>query len=120
MPLLNRLTSEKSVFEWGNDAERPFEKLKNLLCSYPVVAFPKIGDASSSTGGILLQVGVDGKYHPVAFYSNTLNQTQRKWSTHSKETYALILALRHWKVWLTGTNFVIRSDHNPLVTLQKT
>ena len=122
------MTSEKSVFAWGDDAERSFENLKNLLCSYPVLAFPKIGERfivevdanSSAVRGVLLQVGVNEKCHPVAFYSNTLNQAQRKWSTHSKEIYALILALRHWKVYLTGTNFVIRSDHNPLVTLQKT
>ena len=114
---LNRLTSEKSVFAWGDDAERSFENLKNLLFSYPLLAFPKIGErfkvevdaSSSAVGGVLLQAGVDEKYHPVAFYSNTLNQTQRKWSTHSKETYTLILTLRHLNVYLTGTNFVIRS-----------
>ena len=125
---LNRLTSEKSVFVWSDEADQSFEKLKNLLCSYPVLAFPKIGEkfvvevdaSSSAVGGVLLQDGTDNKYHPVAYYSNTLNQSQRKWSTHSKETYVLILALRHWKVYLTGTNFVVRSDHNPLVTLQKT
>ena len=66
---LNRLSSEKSLFAWGDDAERSFEKLKNLLCSYPALAFPKIGEtfivevdpSSSAVGGVLLQLGVDEK-----------------------------------------------------------
>ena len=125
---LHRLAGESAVFEWGDSAENAFKTLKNLLCSYPVLAFPKIGEkfivevdaSATAAGGVLLQEGFDNAYHPVAYYSNTLNSTQWRWSTHSKEAYALILALRHWKVYLTGTKFVVRSEHNPLVTQQKT
>ena len=125
---LNALTSDKSVYAWNEECEFAFERLKYLLCSYPLLAFPRISepfivevDASDlAVGGVLLQDDCNGKSHPVAYFSNTLQTSQRKWSAYSKEAYALVLALRHWKVYLTGTHFIIRSDHNPLVTLRKT
>ena len=117
---------KKKEYIWNKECEISFEELKCLLCSYPVLAFPRISepfivevDASDlAVGGVLLQDDSNGKSHPVAYFPNTLQAAQRKWSTYSKEAHALVLALRHWKVYLTGTRF-IRSDHNPLVTLRK-
>ena len=77
-------------------------------------------DASDlAVGGVLLQDDSNGKSHPIAYFSSTLQAAQRKCSAYSKEDYTLILALRHWRVYLTGSRFVARNDHNPLVTLQK-
>ena len=50
----------------------------------------------------------------------TLNSSQQKWSTYSKEAYALLLAVRTWHVYLVGTDFILNSDHNPLVHIQNT
>ena len=56
--------------------------------------------------------------HPVAYYSTTLKASQKTWSTRSKEAFAVVMAIRHWHVYLAGVEFVIRSDHNPLVKLR--
>ena len=125
---LNAMTSEKSVFDWSNDCEHAFVELKELLCSYPVLAFPRLGDpfivevdgSDVAVGGVLLQESDLGDVHPVAYFSNSLKREQRPWSPYTKEAYAIVLATRHWKTYLIGSKFVIRSDHNPLTTLRKT
>ena len=76
---LTALTSDKSVFTWSDECKSAFDTLKNLLCSYPVLAFPKLGesfvvevDASDvAVGGVLLQEDERGIEHPVAYFSNT-------------------------------------------------
>ena len=40
---LNTLTSDKVEFLWDEKCEVAFQKLKDSLCSYPVLMFPKIG-----------------------------------------------------------------------------
>ena len=96
-----------------------------MLTSYPVVAFPKLGntfilevDASDhAIGGVLSQKGPDNCVYTVAYFSNSLKSSERSWSTHSKE--AIVMAVKHWGVYLEGQEFVIRSDHDPLVQLRK-
>ena len=76
-------------------------------------------DASNhAVGGVLLQFGDDGKPHLVSYYSTALQQSQKNWSATSKEAFALIMADRHWRVYLAGTKFVLNSDHNPLTHLR--
>ena len=78
-------------------------------------------DASDNAiGGILSQYNSSAELHPVAYFSTTLTKSQKNWSPHSKEAYALLMAVRHWHVYLAGTEFIIKSDHNPLVHLRET
>ena len=76
-------------------------------------------DASDvAVGGELSQRGKDGTSHPVAYFSTLLKGPQRNWSTHSKESFALLMAVRHWYVYLAGNHFILRTDHNPLKHLR--
>ena len=78
--------------------------------SYPVLAFPKYGnpfilevDASDhAIGGVLSQKGPDDYLHPIAYFSNSLKSSQRNWSIHSKEAFAVVMAVKHWSVYLAG------------------
>ena len=100
--------------------------MKEKLASYPVLAFPDSGEqfvvkvdaCDYATGGVLSQIGDDGQLHPVAYYSTALQKSQQNWSPTTKEAFAMILAVRHWHVYLAGVQFVLKSDHNPLVYLR--
>ena len=48
-----------------------------------------------------------------------LSTPQQNWETFSQETYALVVALRQWHMYLLGNKFQVRSDHNPLVTIRE-
>lgn len=123
---LNRLTSDTVVFAWDNTCEQAFCTLKALLSSKPVSRFPHFGkpfiievDASNyACGGILLQENPPGEIHPIAYFSTSLQPAQEKWSATVKEAFALHCAIRQWHVYLAGTQFIINSDHNPLIYIR--
>jgi len=63
----------------------------------------------------------DGIDHPVCYFSRKLNKHQRNYSTIEKECLALILALKHFEVYVTPSNqpIIVFSCHNPLVFIHK-
>ena len=46
---------------------------------------------------------MDGKWHPVVFYSKSLSSMERNYKIHNKEILAIILALEEWRYFLEGT-----------------
>ena len=74
--------------------------MKHCLCSAPVLTLPDLQqpfeietDASDyAIGAILTQQG-----HPVAYHSETLSETVRKYPTYDKEMYCIVQACRQWK-----------------------
>ena len=124
---LNRLTSGHVDFVWDEKCEYAFNELKTRLSTEPVLAFPRLGeefivdvDASDyAFGGVLLQKSSDSNLHPVAYFSDAVQTSQKNWAPTTKEAYALVLAVRHWNVYLAGRHFTLHSDHNPLVYMRK-
>ena len=83
--------------------------------SKPVLAFPRLGedfivdvDASDvAFGGVLIQEGSDSLLHPVAYFSDAVQKSQKDWAPTTKEAFALVLAVRHWHVYLAGMRFIL-------------
>lgn len=57
-------------------------------------------------GGVLSQ-----EVHPVAYFSEKLNDAKLKYTTYEKEFYAVVQALRYWRHYLIYKEFVLYSDH---------
>jgi hypothetical protein len=51
---------------------------------------------------------------PVAFFSEKLNESRQKYSSYDKEFYAVVQALKHWRHYLLGNEFVLFSDNSAL------
>jgi hypothetical protein len=90
--------------------------------SSPVLAMPddsrpyRLESDSSdyATGAILSQQSPeDNKWHPIAFYSKSLNAVERNYEIHDKEMLAIIWALEEWRHFLEGRQFPaeIWTDH---------
>ena len=68
------------------------------------------------------QVGVSGVLnqdgHPVAYFSEKLKDSRKKYSPNDLEYYAVVQALHHWRHYLIGKEFMLSSDHEALQHLK--
>ncbi|GLB43132.1 putative retrotransposable element tf2 155 kda protein type 1-like [Lyophyllum shimeji] len=70
-----------------------------------------------ATGAVLSQQSPeDEKWHPVAFYSKSLNAVERNYEIHDKEMLAIIRALEEWRHFLEGARHKVEvyTDHKNL------
>ena len=79
-----------------------FRKLQELVTSAPVLTTPaddqpfriEADSSDFATGAVLSQLSAeDGNWHPVAFLSKSLWETERNYEIHDKEMLAIIRAL---------------------------
>ena len=114
-------TLKEETFSWSTAAQDAFEKLKSLLISAPILQAcdpnkPKRLETDASNvaiGGVLHQKH-DGKWHPVAFYSQKLNGAQINYPIHEKELLALIQALKLWRHYILGSKIEVLTDHRSI------
>ena len=52
--------------------------------------------------------------HPIAFFSETLNDAKRQYSTYDKKFYAIVQSLSFWRFYLLSTEFVLFLYHQAL------
>ena len=71
-------------------------------------------DASDKAlGGVLFQK-VEGVNRPVAFYSQRLNSAEENYSATDHELLAIIASLKHFRHYISGHDFSVMTDHQPL------
>lgn len=117
---LNKLTRKNAIFSWPKECDLAFNELKRLLIKPNILAYPDFTaqftltvDASKAgTGAVLSQ-----NNKPIAFASKAFNLAEQKKPTIEQELIAIHWAIKHFKAYLYGYFFVVKSDHKPLVYL---
>jgi len=110
----------KDSFTWTDEATQAFEHLKIVMTSTPVLALPDfttlfiLGCDASDTGmgAVLQQNG-----QPIAYFSRPLASRYKSLPAYEKELIGLAKAVRHWRAYLWGRHFLIRTDHYSLKCL---
>ena len=109
-------------WEWGEKQRVAFARLKELLTSPPILAYPDFDkdfvvhvDASrSGLGAVLYQKNGD-RLEVLAYASKSLLPSERNYSAHKLEflglKWAVTVKFRHY---LYGKPFTVYTDHNPL------
>ena len=99
--LLNTLTSEKLPFEWIARCQTAFEQLKEKITMAPALHMPNDEDpfhietdGSDIRIGAILSQQQGNHWHPIAFISRLLNDTERNYHTADLEMAAIIFALK--------------------------
>ena len=115
------LTCKDVPWQWGEDQQKAFDSLKHAFTSAPILQLPNDTapfrletDASDfATGAVLEQLRSDNLWHPVAFYSKSLNEHERNYEIYDKEMLAIIRALEEYRHYLEGhpEPVEIWSDH---------
>ena len=110
------------------EAREAFDRLKAACLQAPILAFPNSGkpfllerDASGKgLGAVLSQKQSNGRYHPIAYASCIMTETEQRYHSNKQEFLALKWAVTeqfHEYLSPYGKNrneFVVRTDNNPL------
>ena len=118
MAPISNLLKKDTPWSWGPEQEAAFQKVKNDLITAATLAFPNPDrpyilhtDASLfAVGATLSQEDDRGEIRLIACFSKKLNPAERNYPAHERELYALVLALKHWKVYLWRTEVQVYTD----------
>ena len=121
---LNNLLKDDVDFKWGDDEEKAFDTLKDLLCKQPILQYPDFNkqfivttDASSVALGAILRQKTLGQDLPVAYASRTLSPAEQKYSVTDLELLGIVYAVKQFRPYLYGKKFLIITDHKALIYL---
>jgi len=122
---LHRLTEKTAKFEWTDECLAAFKELRNKLTTAPVLAFPDYNrpflldtDASNSgIGAVLSQLQDDGTERVIAYASRLLTKPERRYCVTRRELLAVVTFTQHFRPYLLGRQFLLRTDHGSLTWL---
>lgn len=115
------MQQKDSYFTWTADCEQAFVCLKKALTEPPILTplshgLPLILDTDASDvgmGAVLRQVGPEGE-KAVAYFSRTFNKAEQRYCVTCRELLAIVI---HFKYYLCGLPFTVRTDHTALLWL---
>ena len=124
---LNRLLEAGQAFKWTPDCHEAFEKLKAALTSDNVMSYPDddglfILDTDASDSGIGATLSQlqwcdrtqKEEERPIAYASRSMTKPQRRYCTTRRELLAIVTFLQHFRHYLLGRQFLVRTDHSAL------
>jgi hypothetical protein len=121
---LNRLLCKGAKFEWSDDCNKAFNKLKSdIIRTTKLTHYDERSplilatDASQYGIGATLSMATNGTERPIAHASKTLNEHQRNYSQIEKEGLSIIFGVTKFRQYLFGRRFTLITDHEPLVAI---
>ena len=122
---MTSVTKKRSKFAWDAQAEAAFGALRTAFSESISRTMPDLSkpfkvrtDASMDGVGCLLLQERDGEDVIVEAGSKKFSDTERRYPVIEQEGFALMYALERWSHFLLGKNFILETDHRPLVWLQ--
>ena len=84
------LTKKDTPWQWREEQQKAFDTLKESFCREPILKVYNLElptrvevDASGfATGGILSQKHPDGRWHPVAYRSQSMSKEERNYEIY--------------------------------------
>ena len=121
---LNELTHKNVEFKWQDKHTEAVKSLKQAILSYDcLVIFNSELQTTLTTdacdyalGAVLMQTHPQGE-RPIAFISCTLNSAECNYSMWEKELFAIVWAIKYFRPYLLGHQFVVKSDNKPSTQL---
>ena len=122
---LHRLTEKTAPFNWTVECQAAFQELRRLT-SAPILAHPDFSqqfildtDASDiGMGAVLSQVDREGRERAIAYGSRLLSKAERQYCVTRRELLAVVTFTWHFRPYLVGQRFLLRTDHGSLTWLQ--
>ncbi|XP_072043172.1 uncharacterized protein [Amphiura filiformis] len=127
VPLTDKTKAgEPTKINWERSQELAFQTLKSMLGKAPILHLPDFHrqfilrtDASDVAIGAVLFQEFEGVKFPLAYLSKKLNKAQRGYAIMEKECLAVVWAIRKLELYLYGRDFVLETDHQPLLCVKR-
>src|SRR6266481_5679069 len=121
---LTRLTQKNVAWDWTNNCQEAFNKLKKAFTMAPVLTHwipdtPIMVETDTSDYALAAVLSIhtlDSDFHPVAFHSWTFKDMETNYDIQDKELTAIYDAFKHWCHYLegAGTPINVVTDHRNL------
>jgi hypothetical protein len=105
---------KRDAFRWSPKADVAFQCLKQALMIASALQLPDFNkqfmiecDASGSGFGAVMHQGDC----PIAFFSRPVATHHAKLPAYEQELIGLVKAVRHWRPYVWGRFFIIRTNH---------
>lgn len=128
---LDKLKRKNVPFDWSEDCQKSFDTLKKMISANPVLQSPDFklpfeisADAShDGCGAVLYQRDVqqkkDRQLRVIGYFSYNFNKHELNYSITEKEALAVIRAIKYFRSFVEGRDFVVHTDHQALSYLMK-
>lgn len=125
-PLYDNL-KKKKPFEWSPACQEAFSKVKEILCTAPVLYTPSKCDklvletdaCDIGAGGCLKAYDNNNKLIGVVGYcSKKFKEAEINWHIIEKEAFAIVHGTTHFKHYLIGGKFTIKCDNRVVTYIQ--
>jgi hypothetical protein len=136
---MTKLTKKDCSWKSGTlppDAIAAFRALQKLLCTAPIIAYPRselpflvtcdaaTGEVGTGDGGgygayLSQRDPKTGKERVIAYASRGLRKHEISYSAYTAEMSCITWAIIHWHTYLYGNTFTVFTDHQPLVPVNK-
>eukprot|EP00253_Pinus_taeda_P025527 PITA_25527 len=116
-PMLDTIKKMNQPFHWTEAAENSFQILKKKITERPILRLPdfnKLFQVRCDASGMAIGAVLSQEDRLVVYFSEKLNESRQKYSTYDKEFYAIVQALKHWRHYLLGNEFVLFTDNSAL------
>ena len=113
-PLTTLMKKEQGgEFRRSNNAQVAFQCLQSAMTSAPVLTTPDLTQPfvmECDASGIGIGVVLMQEKKPIAFFSESLAERWWEKSAYEKELIALAMAIQHWRPYLVGRKFQVKTD----------
>jgi len=114
-PLLELRKSR--AFEWKDQHQSAFERLKSDLAASPVVRLynpAKELTVTTDASEKAISAILSQENHPILYLSRSLTAAERNYSNIEREALAIVWTTLRARQFLLGRHFTLISDHRPL------
>lgn len=122
---LDNLLKNDTKFEWTAACQKTFQRFKEILSSdlmlthyNPDLPIKVAADASGKgLGAFICHIFPDKSEKVIAHASRTLTPAEKNYSQIEKEGLALIYAVKKFHRYIYGRQFILCTDHKPLLSI---
>ncbi|GFS53716.1 retrovirus-related Pol polyprotein from transposon 297 [Trichonephila clavipes] len=119
--------AKKGEIKWTTECENAFREIKGKLIDKPVLYAPNFErefivqtDAlNAGMGAVLTQLTEQGEERPIHYLSKKFSEVEKRYCTTEKECASIVFAIKRLHYYLDGNSFLVMTDHNPLVCLNR-